>query len=52
MPENESISNLTHELAEFARDRDWDQFHNPKNLSMALMVEAAELLEIYQWGRV
>jgi len=33
----------------FARARDWDQFHTPKNLSMALAAEAAELLEIFQW---
>ena len=36
-------------LAEFARVRNWDQFHTPKNLSMALAAEAAELLEIFQW---
>lgn len=36
-------------LAEFARERNWDQFHTPKNLSMALSAEAAELLEIFQW---
>lgn len=33
----------------FAKDRDWEQFHSPKNISMALMVEAAELLEHFQW---
>ena len=33
----------------FAADRDWDQFHTPKNLAMALSVEASELLEIFQW---
>jgi NTP pyrophosphatase (non-canonical NTP hydrolase) len=36
-------------LAQFAADRDWDQFHSPKNLSMALAGEAGELLEIFQW---
>jgi NTP pyrophosphatase (non-canonical NTP hydrolase) len=36
-------------LSEFARERNWDQFHTPKNLSMALAAEAAELLEIFQW---
>lgn len=36
-------------LAEFARERDWDQFHTPKNLSTALMCEAGELAEIFQW---
>ena len=36
-------------LREFAAERDWDQFHSPKNLSMALIVEAAELVEHFQW---
>lgn len=36
-------------VAEFASDRDWEKFHSPKNLAMALSVEAAELLEIFQW---
>lgn len=33
----------------FAAERDWDQFHSPKNLSMALIAEAAELIEHFQW---
>lgn len=37
------------QLAEFAKERDWDQFHSPKNLSMALAGETGELLEIFQW---
>lgn len=36
-------------LQEFAKARDWEQFHNPKNLCMALSVEAAELMEHFQW---
>lgn len=36
-------------LRTFAQDRDWEQFHTPKNLAMALSVEASELLEIFQW---
>jgi NTP pyrophosphatase (non-canonical NTP hydrolase) len=36
-------------LKKFADDRDWDQFHSPKNLSMALSVEASELVECFQW---
>ena len=36
-------------LREFSAERDWDQFHTPKNLAMALSVEAAELLELFQW---
>jgi dCTP diphosphatase len=40
---------LSDRLREFARERDWEQFHNPKNLAMALIVEAAELTEHFQW---
>ena len=40
---------LRDELRCFAADRDWDQFHSPKNLASALAVEAAELLEPFQW---
>ena len=36
-------------LIEFAKERDWEQFHTPKNLAAALSVEASELLEIFQW---
>lgn len=44
-----SIDSLRDRLREFARERDWDQFHTPKNLSMALIAEAAELIEHFQW---
>ncbi|VAX13972.1 hypothetical protein MNBD_GAMMA24-1435 [hydrothermal vent metagenome] len=43
------LSSLQQELLEFARLRDWEQFHAPKNLAMALSVEASELLEHFQW---
>lgn len=43
------MQELRDALREFAKDRDWDQFHSPKNLAMALSVEAAELLEHFQW---
>jgi len=36
-------------LRQFAEERDWDQFHSPKNLAMALIVEVAELVEHFQW---
>jgi NTP pyrophosphatase (non-canonical NTP hydrolase) len=45
----DSLENLRQRLAKFAADRDWDQFHSPKNLSMALIAEAAELVEHFQW---
>lgn len=45
----DEFENLKIRLREFADDRDWDQFHSPKNLSMALIVEASELVEHFQW---
>lgn len=48
-PQLNSIDSLRDRLREFARERDWDQFHTPKNLSMALIGEAAELVEHFQW---
>jgi dCTP diphosphatase len=44
-----SIEVLRERLRDFARERDWDQYHTPKNLSMALIGEAAELIEHFQW---
>jgi dCTP diphosphatase len=43
------LETLRDRLREFTAARDWDQFHSPKNLAMALSVEASELLEIFQW---
>ena len=43
------LESLRDQMREFARARDWDQFHSPKNLAMALSVEASELLEHFQW---
>ena len=43
------IPKIQSRLKEFASERDWDQYHSPKNLSMALSVEASELMEIFQW---
>ena len=40
---------LRDKLRKFAEERDWNQFHSPKNLCMALMVEVAELMEHFQW---
>lgn len=43
------LQDLQNRLRQFAIDRDWEQFHAPKNLSMALAVEAGELMEHFQW---
>ncbi|ATA53257.1 nucleotide pyrophosphohydrolase [Variovorax boronicumulans] len=45
----DDLQSLTQALRDFAQARDWEQFHSPKNLAAALSVEAAELLEHFQW---
>jgi NTP pyrophosphatase (non-canonical NTP hydrolase) len=45
----DSLASLRDRLRTFAAARDWDQFHSPKNLTIALSVETAELLEHFQW---
>ncbi len=45
----DAIDDLKQRLRQFADERHWDQFHSPKNLAMALIVEAAELVEHFQW---
>lgn len=44
-----NISKWKNKLSEFAKNRDWGQFHNPKNLVMAMSVECSELVEHFQW---
>lgn len=44
-----TLHQLAARLADFARERDWDQFHSPKNLAMALAGEVGEVLEHFQW---
>ncbi|CAK9103572.1 unnamed protein product [Durusdinium trenchii] len=44
-----SFEQLRQELAEFAKERDWDQFHQPRNLALALVGEVGELCECFQW---
>ena len=46
---NSDLQSLTQALRDFAKERDWEQFHSPKNLASALTVEASELLEHFQW---
>jgi dCTP diphosphatase len=46
---SDSVDGLALALQQFAKDRDWGQFHSPKNLASALVVEAGELLEHFQW---
>ena len=44
-----NVDELKNNISIFAKERDWEQFHTPKNLACALSVEASELLEIFQW---
>lgn len=46
---NKEIEELRDSLRAFAKERNWEQFHSPKNLATALSVEASELLEHFQW---
>jgi dCTP diphosphatase len=48
-PNPRGLTQLRDALRKFAEERDWDQYHSPKNLASALSVEAAELLERFQW---
>jgi NTP pyrophosphatase (non-canonical NTP hydrolase) len=43
------MKNLIETIRKFNLERDWEQFHSPKNLAMALSVEAGEIVEIFQW---
>jgi len=49
MSQSGTLQELSVTLSEFARERDWEQFHTPKNLAMALAVEVAEIMELFQW---
>ena len=44
-----TVAQLRQLMADFVAERDWSQFHSPKNVSMALAIEAAELMEHFQW---
>ena len=46
---SDSLIELRSRINQFVKERDWDQFHSPKNLAMAMIVEAAELVEHFQW---
>lgn len=47
--DNDSLAALTNEIREFAKERDWEQFHDPKSLVLALVGEVGELAELFQW---
>jgi len=45
------IKELTEEIIKFRNERDWEQFHNPKDLALAISIEASELLELFLWKK-
>jgi dCTP diphosphatase len=49
MDDHTTLADLRLRIAEFVAARDWEQFHTPKNLSASIAIEAAELLEHFQW---
>lgn len=48
----DSLVELRQKIDDFVHERDWAQFHSPKNLAMAMIVEAAELVEHFQWDTI
>lgn len=46
---NITLEQLKKEISKFVKKRDWEQYHSPKNLSMSISIEAAELMEKFQW---
>lgn len=47
--ENTSVKELRELVAAFVAEREWERFHTPKNLAMSIAIEAAELMELFQW---
>ncbi len=44
------MEEITQEIVDFIKERDWDQFHSPENLAKCIAIESGELLECFQWG--
>lgn len=51
MDNSDRFENLIARIKEFCADRDWSQFHDPKNLAISLQLEASEVLELFQWTK-
>lgn len=52
MDDKTTFAELKNLVEEFIQEREWPQFHSPKNLSMALAIEAAELMDIFKWKTI
>jgi len=48
---DDTLENIRDKVNQFVEERDWKQFHSPRNLAESISIEAAELLEIFQWGQ-
>jgi len=46
---SKDLTKISNNIKKFVKERDWEQFHSPKNLSMSISIEAAELMEHFQW---
>ncbi len=51
MANSNNFEQITHRIKQFCADRDWSQFHDPKNLAISLQLEASEVLELFQWTK-
>ena len=49
MPKKITLQEIKIKIRKFIRERDWEQFHSPKNISMSIAIEAGELMEHFQW---
>lgn len=49
MPERITLQEIKEKISQFIRKREWEQYHSPKNISMSIAIEAAELMEHFQW---
>ena len=47
--QNRNIQELKNQVSKFTQERNWEEYHNPKNLSMSIAIEFSELMEIFQW---
>ena len=45
-----TLAQMKHSVAAFIREREWEKYHQPKNLAMSIAIEAAELMEVFQWA--
>lgn len=51
MTKIDKLETLKTRIKKFSKDRDWEQFHDPKNLALSLVLEASEVLELFQWTK-